>query len=51
MGFDDVKEEIQKEKSLERWTKSTNNPFTKKVKRMLFEDVENMVWNDDEGST
>ena len=49
MGFDDVKEEIQKEKSLERWAKRANNNFTKKVKRMLFEDIDNMVWNDDEG--
>ena len=29
MGCEDVKEEIQKEKSLERWAKRTNNHFTK----------------------
>ena len=50
MGCEDVKEEIQKEKSLERWAKRTNNHFTKNVKRMLFQDIDNMVWNDDEGS-
>ena len=48
MGCEDVKEEIQKEKSLERWAKRTNNHFTEKVKMMLFQDINNIVWNDDE---
>ena len=45
MGFDEVKKEIANEKSIERWTKRCSHHFTKKVKRMLFEEIDNMVWS------
>ena len=45
MGFDLVKKEIEMEKSLERWAKRTTNHFTKKMKRMLYEEIDNMVWS------
>ena len=37
--------EIEKEKSLEKWAKRCTHHFTKKVKRMLFEEIDNMVWS------
>ena len=37
--------EIQKEKSLERWAKRCTRHFTKKMKRMLYEEIDNMVWS------
>ena len=48
MGFDEVKKEIENEKSLERWAKRCSHNFTKKVKRMLFEEIDNMVWSGSE---
>ena len=45
MRFEKIKEEIQKEKSLERWAKSCTHHFTKKVKRMLFGEIDNVVWS------
>ena len=44
-GLDGVKKEIEKEKSLERWARRCTHYFPKKVKRMLFEEIDNMVWS------
>ena len=44
MELEEVKDEIQKEKSLEKWARRFTNHFTKKVKRTLFEVIDNMVW-------
>ena len=45
MGFDAIKKEIETEKSLEALAKRCTNSFTKKVKRALFEEVDNVVWS------
>ena len=45
MGFDEVKNEIASEKSLEKWAKRCTHHFTRKVKRMLFEEIDNVVWS------
>ena len=45
MKFEKIKEEIQKEKSLERWARRCTNHFPKRVKRMLFGEIDNMIWN------
>ena len=37
-----------KEKSLECWARRSTSFFTKKAKRMVYEEVDNMVWNDGE---
>ena len=47
MMFGVIKKEIVKEKSLERWARRCSN-FAKKVKRMLFEEIDNMVWSGNE---
>ena len=36
--------EIEREKTLEAWAKRCTHRFTKKVKRMLFEEIDNTVW-------
>ena len=51
MGFDEVEKEIANEKSMERWAKRCTTHFTKKVKRMLFEEIDNIVWSGDEEIT
>ena len=51
IGFDDVLMEIENEKSMERWAKRCTTHFTKKVKRMLFEEIDNIVWTGDEEIT
>ena len=43
--LDEVKKEIEKETSLERWARRCTNHFTKKMKRMLHEEIDNMVWS------
>ena len=48
MEFKEVKKEAETEKSLERWARRCSNFFTKKVKRMLFEEIDNVVWSGDE---
>ena len=48
MKLDEIRKEIEKEKSLERWAKRCTHHFTKKVKRRLFEEIDNMVWSGDE---
>ena len=45
MGFDDVKSEIEKEKKMERWAKRCTTHFTKKTKRMLYEEIDNFIWS------
>ena len=40
----EIQEEIGKEKSLERWARRCTNYFTKKTKRILFGEIDNMVW-------
>ena len=47
-GFECVKKEVEKEKSLERWARRCTHHFTKKVKRMLYEEIDNKVWKGDE---
>ena len=48
IGLQEVKKEISEEKSMERWARRCSNFFTKKVKRMLFEEIDNMVWSGNE---
>ena len=48
IGLQEVKKEISEEKSLERWARRCSNFFTKKVRRMLFEEIDNMVWSGNE---
>ena len=45
MKFDEVKKEIGKERCLERWAKRVTNHFTKRAKRMLYEEIDNIVWS------
>ena len=51
MKFEEVKKEIGNEINIERWAKKTTNHFTKKAKRMLFEEIDNMVWNNNQEVT
>ena len=44
MKLEEVKNEIVNEKSLEKWARRCSHHFTKKVKRKLFEEIDNMVW-------
>ena len=44
MKFEEVKKETLKEKSLESWARRCSHFFTKKVKRKLLEEIDNMVW-------
>ena len=48
MGLQEVKKEISEEKSLERWARRCSNFFTKKEKRMLFGETDNIVWSESE---
>ena len=48
MELEEVKSEIQKERSIEKWARRCSHYFTKKVKRMLFEEIDNMVWSGNE---
>ena len=45
LRFDVVKTEIDKERNLEAWAKRSTHYFTKKVKRLLFEETDNTVWS------
>ena len=49
MGFDEVKKEIENEKSLEKWAKRCTNHFTRRVKRMIFGETDNIVWSGKNG--
>ena len=44
MKIEVIKNEIEKEQSLERRARRCTNFFTEKVKRMLFQEIDNMVW-------
>ena len=44
MGFE-VKEEIEKEKTLQKWARRVSNHFPRKTKRVKFEMTDNMVWS------
>ena len=46
MDFEEVQKEIGKEKSLEALARRCTNHFTRKVKRVLFGETDNMVWNE-----
>ena len=48
IGFDEVKKEVEKERNLEKWAKRCTNHFTKKTKRMTFEENDNVVWSEKE---
>ena len=39
----DVGKEIRDEKDLERWARRCSNFFPKKAKRLLFEEIDNVV--------
>ena len=43
MGIQEVKKEISEEKNMERWARRCSNFFTKKVKKMLLEEIDNAV--------
>ena len=45
MGFGEIKKEVETEKDLEKWGKRSTNCFTKKMKRMIYGEIDNMVWN------
>ena len=45
MMLDEVKKEIENAKSLESWGRRATNHFTKKAKRMLFEEIDNIIWS------
>ena len=45
MGLENVKSEIEKEKNMERWAKRCTTHFTKKTKRMLYEEIDNFIWS------
>ena len=45
MKFEGVKIEIAREKHLDAWAKRCSHHFTKKVKRTMFEEIDNMVWS------
>ena len=48
MMLEEVKKEVEKEKNLEKWAKQCTTHFTRKTKRMLFEEIDNIVWSDKE---
>ena len=45
MGFDEIEKEIEKERNLEAWAKRVSHIFPKKTKRVLFEEIDNMIWS------
>ena len=45
MELERVKKEIEHEKNLEAWARRCTNHFTKKMKRMLFEEIDDIVWS------
>ena len=48
MEFGEIKKESETEKDLERRGKRSTNCFFKKMKRMMFEEVDKMVWRESE---
>ena len=47
MELEVVKKEIEEEESIERWAKRCTNHFTKKLRRLLYEEIDNIVWSDE----
>ena len=45
MAFDVIKNEIETERKLARYARMCPNHFTKKAKRMLYEEIDNIVWS------
>ena len=45
LRVDGIKKEIEKEQNLETWGKRTNNLFAKKTKRIIYEEIDNIVLN------
>ena len=45
MELDEIKKEISNAKSLESWGRRATNNFAKKVKRMLYEEIDNIIWS------
>ena len=45
MELEGVQEEIAKAKDLEKWAKRCTQHFTKRVKKTLFQEVDNRVWS------
>ena len=43
MRNEEVKREIQREKSFESWARAFTNHFLRKIKRMLYEEIDNIV--------
>ena len=46
--FEEVKKEIEKEKTLQKWARRVWNHLPRKTKRVIFEMTDNMVWSGDE---
>ena len=44
-AVEEIKKEIETKRNLERWAKRCTNHFTKKVKRMGYEEIDNIVWS------
>ena len=47
LRVDEIKKEIEKE-SLVKWGNKANNILARKTKRMIYEEIDNMVWNGSE---
>ena len=43
MRMEEVKREIERENSLESWARACTNHFPGKIKRMLYEEIDNVV--------
>ena len=43
--LEDVKNEIREEKNLEKWANRSTNHFVKKMTRMMYEEIDDMVWS------
>ena len=48
MRFEEVKEEIEKEKTLQMGARRVSNHFLRKTKRVIFEMTDNIVWSGEE---
>ena len=50
MKLESVKKEIEKEKHLEAWARRCTKNFQNNMRRLLFEEIDNMIWggSDDE---
>ena len=48
MRFEWIGNEIENEKNLERWGKRVTNNFPKAMRRKIYEEVDNMVWSENE---